>query len=85
MLKTSVLGAIRWYQRRGGSRRFFNLDCNFEPSCSEYTAQAIERHGLGQGLKLGLQRIRRCNDPDCVAKHHDPVPTLPTSLKSHES
>lgn len=85
MLKTAVLGAIRWYQRRGGSRRFFNLECNFEPSCSEYTAQAVEYHGVATGLKLGWQRIRRCNDPDCVVKHHDPVPSLTTSADPHES
>lgn len=85
MLQASVLKAIRWYQRQGGSRRFFNLECNFEPSCSEYTAQAIELHGLNDGLKLGLQRIRRCNDPDCIEKHFDPVPTSPASLNTNES
>ncbi|MAD53400.1 MAG: alpha-hemolysin, partial [Idiomarinaceae bacterium] len=26
------------------------------------------------GIKLGVARMRRCNDPDCVHKKHDPVP-----------
>ncbi|MBL4742834.1 MAG: alpha-hemolysin [Idiomarina sp.] len=73
MMKTAILSAIRWYQRRGGSRHFFNIDCNFEPSCSEYTYQAITHYGVRRGLKMGWRRIRRCNNPDCVHKHYDPV------------
>lgn len=53
---------------------FFNLDCNFEPSCSEYTHQAISKYGTAKGIKLGFSRIKRCNDPDCVNKIKDPVP-----------
>lgn len=72
-MQRALLSAIRWYQRRGGSRRFFNTECNFEPSCSEYTYQAISQHGIGRGIKLGWARIRRCNNPDCVNKTYDPV------------
>ncbi|EKE83851.1 membrane protein insertion efficiency factor YidD [Idiomarina xiamenensis] len=74
MIKRSVLKAIRYYQRRGGSKRFFNIDCNFQPSCSEYTYRAIEKFGLVRGCRLGWRRICRCNDPDCVEKRLDPVP-----------
>ncbi|NQZ06701.1 MAG: membrane protein insertion efficiency factor YidD [Algicola sp.] len=73
MVKRFLLAAIRWYQRSGGSRQFFSLDCNFEPSCSEYTKQAIERYGTVKGVRLGWSRIRRCNDPDCVKKIQDPL------------
>ncbi|QTH63309.1 membrane protein insertion efficiency factor YidD [Psychrosphaera ytuae] len=73
MVKSPILAAIRWYQRRGGSRHFFNLECNFEPTCSEYTHQAISQYGTIKGIKLGLNRIKRCNDPDCVDKIHDPL------------
>ena len=73
MVKSTILAAIGWYQRRGGSRHFFNLDCNFEPSCSEYTRQAIVKYGTYKGIALGLSRIKRCNDPDCVDKKHDPL------------
>ncbi|MGM0526750.1 MAG: membrane protein insertion efficiency factor YidD, partial [Pseudomonadota bacterium] len=40
-MKNPLLAAIRWYQKRGGSRHFFNTECNYTPSCSEYTYQAI--------------------------------------------
>ncbi|MEK7194659.1 MAG: membrane protein insertion efficiency factor YidD [Patescibacteria group bacterium] len=35
--------------------------CRFEPSCSEYCALAIERHGIFYGLWLSIIRIARCN------------------------
>ena len=74
MLKQLALSAIRRYQKNGGAKAHFNLSCNFSPSCSEYTHQAIEKFGLYQGIKLGFNRIRRCNDPDCVTIKHDPLP-----------
>ncbi len=35
--------------------------CRFFPSCSEYTAEAIEKYGAFKGGRLGLQRIFRCH------------------------
>ncbi|HSG87682.1 MAG TPA: membrane protein insertion efficiency factor YidD [Pseudomonadales bacterium] len=68
---------IRRYQDGGGGLQRFRVDCNFTPTCSEYTRQAVLRHGVLRGLGLGLGRIRRCTDPDCVQAHPDPVPDVP--------
>ncbi|MBI4032725.1 membrane protein insertion efficiency factor YidD [Candidatus Berkelbacteria bacterium] len=35
--------------------------CKFQPSCSQYTYEAIERHGVVRGTWLGMLRIGRCN------------------------
>nr|WP_276203176.1 membrane protein insertion efficiency factor YidD [Photobacterium aquae] len=65
---------IRFYQSKGGSKVLFNIECNFEPSCSEYTKQCIIKYGAIKGWRLGLARIRRCNQPDLVEKIRDEVP-----------
>lgn len=65
---------IERYQRAGGGLARFAVDCNFEPSCSEYTRQAILIHGALSGMRLGALRICRCKDRSAVGKKYDPVP-----------
>lgn len=40
---------------------FFGNSCRFEPSCSDYALEAVERHGFWRGLFLALRRIVRCH------------------------
>ncbi|HBF22609.1 MAG TPA: membrane protein insertion efficiency factor YidD [Planctomycetes bacterium] len=35
--------------------------CRFMPSCSEYTLDALEKHGVVRGLSLGIWRVLRCH------------------------
>ncbi|MBK6722854.1 MAG: membrane protein insertion efficiency factor YidD [Acidobacteria bacterium] len=45
--------------------------CRFEPSCSEYARQAVEKYGALRGTWMGVKRILRCQ-PLCKGGH-DPV------------
>ncbi|MBA1149185.1 membrane protein insertion efficiency factor YidD [Ectothiorhodospiraceae bacterium WFHF3C12] len=69
-----VLWTIHRYRATGGGKRWFGLDCNFEPSCSLYAMQAMERFGLSRGARLAWQRIRRCRARDSICKCHEPCP-----------
>lgn len=52
--------------------------CRFEPSCSEYFVQALEKHGFLRGLRLGIWRIARCHPWGGCG--YDPVPAAFKSL-----
>jgi len=46
--------------------------CRFEPSCSVYAREAVERYGVVKGISLAIKRMSRCRP---FAKWgHDPIP-----------
>lgn len=53
-----LVATIRLYQRT--LSRALPPACRFWPSCSEYAAQAIERHGALRGIALFAKRFVRC-------------------------
>jgi hypothetical protein len=69
-MKALLLWAIRSYQR--GVSPSLPPACRFEPSCSNYSYAAIERHGALRGGWLSVRRLVRCNP--FHATGYDPVP-----------
>jgi len=70
MLKRSLMGAIRFYRK--GISPLTPPTCRFEPTCSAYGLEAIDRYGPAKGSWLTMRRILRCQ-PFCKGGY-DPVP-----------
>jgi putative membrane protein insertion efficiency factor len=65
-----MLGSIRFY--RSAISPFTPPSCRFQPTCSAYALQAIEKYGAARGGWLALRRLLRCH-PFCKGGY-DPVP-----------
>jgi len=50
----------------------FAGSCRYLPSCSDYMAEAVERHGATAGIALGLRRLATCHP--LGGSGLDPVP-----------
>ncbi|MBI9020654.1 MAG: membrane protein insertion efficiency factor YidD [Verrucomicrobia bacterium] len=68
-MKRLVVLLVRGYQTVS---RCFPARCRFYPTCSDYTIEAVRKHGIVTGLWLSFRRICRCHpwNPGGV----DPVP-----------
>lgn len=52
---------------------FFPLRCRFVPTCSEYTKQAITKHGIKKGVAMGVKRILKCHQFSKCDDIYDPI------------
>jgi len=59
LFKQALLHLIKGYQLMISP--YLPPSCRFSPTCSEYTRQAVERHGVLKGLVMGLKRLSRCH------------------------
>jgi putative membrane protein insertion efficiency factor len=69
-MKALLLALIRFYQF--AISPLLGQRCRYFPSCSEYTAEAVQQYGAIKGGWLGLRRVARCHP--WHAGGYDPVP-----------
>ena len=70
MLQRILVGLIRFYQV--AISPWTPASCRFQPTCSAYAREAIERHGSWRGSLLAVRRLARCHPWGGTG--YDPVP-----------
>lgn len=65
-----LLGAVALY--RVLLSPLIGRQCRYLPTCSDYAAEALRRHGAWQGAWMTLARLARCNP--LGPSGFDPVP-----------
>ena len=70
MIARLLVGLIRVYQ--GTLAAVLGGHCRFQPTCSQYSIEALQTHGLCKGLWLAFKRVVKCHP--WHAGGLDPVP-----------
>ena len=58
MARRLMIGLVLLYRATLG--RFMGGHCRFEPTCSQYAIDAVNKHGAWKGGWMALKRIARC-------------------------
>lgn len=72
-----AISGIRAYQKVLSP--LFGRNCRYYPTCSSYTSEAIEIHGVVAGGWMGIKRIGRCHP-----WHEGGVDLVPGSTRTAE-
>lgn len=68
-MKGAALLTIRLYQK--AISPYLPSACRYIPSCSQYSGEAIQQHGVVKGGWMGLKRLARCHP--WGGRGYDPV------------
>jgi uncharacterized protein len=70
-VRLMLIGLIRLYQFTLSG--WLGGQCRFYPSCSNYAAEAIARHGALRGVALATWRLARCGPFTAGGVDHVPA------------
>jgi len=70
LLTTPLIWLIKSYQK--WISPLFPAKCRYQPTCSQYCVEALQKHGFWRGGFLGLKRIFSCHP--WGGSGYDPVP-----------
>jgi putative membrane protein insertion efficiency factor len=72
-LSWPLIGLVKLY--RVTLSPWLGMNCRFQPTCSEYTIEALKKYGIFKGAWLAAKRIVRCHP--WGGSGYDPVPDNP--------
>lgn len=79
--RLALIALVRFYQIVLSPIKFVILGpgsrCRFEPSCSQYALEALQKHGVFRGAWLAAKRLLRCHPWGAFGP--DPVPAPRTA------
>ena len=70
------IAGVHAYQAVGRPLLVGRIQCRYEPTCSEYSVEAVRRFGIRRGLEMTVRRVRACKT-DVPLGTRDPVPEPP--------
>lgn len=70
VLAWPLIQLVRLY--RTAISPWLGANCRFDPTCSSYAIEALQRHGILRGTWLAVRRIGRCHP--WGGSGYDPVP-----------
>ena len=69
------IAAVRAYQKIGRPILADKVVCRYQPTCSDYSIEAVRMHGILSGVRLTIARIHSCNR-SVPRGTFDPVPPV---------
>ncbi len=80
-IKLVLIGFIKFYQ--AAISPYLPASCRYQPTCSQYGIDAINKHGIIHGSWLTIKRFLSCNP--FGGKGFDPVPENLRNKKSKKN
>jgi putative membrane protein insertion efficiency factor len=79
MIRAALIALVKGYRLLLSP--WLGQGCRFNPTCSVYSIEALQKHGAAAGTYLTVARLLRCG-PWCEGGH-DPVPLEKPRLFTH--